>query len=364
MAGIIGNFINWASSGISKFFAGAADFLKKDVPKYMHGTGLNKQFYETIEKMSDEEIPNFVKQYSESAYKEVVRGSINGGTRLDAFKNMHSNYKAEVLREYGKAHKAEIDMKNAFNALDYGDAFKIRTQNQLDRVYGAINADGFETEYFKHQVRLAEHGKGMFADVFDFDFSNGGRNLNKEQMQALGKYFDEGGFSERLSRFTSDYLPEAAEDTSKLNYNLGMQKRYLRTKEGSRQLRLIQGKPGSKNGMRGSKRGESVIDTAIRKNASDADILNAHRDYLNKRLAGTPDIEGRWEAPDSFEKWATEQGIENSEIKRLSKELASGDPDHSGIGLWKFVKNHPRISTAMAVGGAWGISELAEDDSL
>ncbi len=47
-----------------------------------------------------------------------------------------------------------------------------------------------------------------------------------------------------------------------------------------------------------------------------------------------------------------------------AKAISSGNPDHSGIGLWQKIKDHPRISTAMAVGTVWGVSELTEDDSL
>lgn len=375
MAGIIDNFIDWAAPKIKGFLGGAASFLKKDtpevVPKYMHGTGLNKQFYETLRNMNDADIPDFIKGYSKDAYKELIRGSINGGTRLDAFNNMHKTYKAEVLKGYGKAHKAEIDMMNAFNALDYGEAFQIKTQGQLDKIYSAINQDNFSTEYFKHQVRLAEQGKGMFAKEFDFDFSNGGKNLNKEQMQALGKYFDEGGYSERLSNFTADYLPEEAEDVSRLNYNLGMQRRYLRTEEGQRQLELI-------NGGR-----KSPINQAIKKNKEYEDAYNAYKSHLSDRLATQPDIDTPWNKPLSFDEFGKKNGYATSYIEKMSnalnstsdtmnsqinkknaKKVSSGNPDHSGIGLWQKVKDHPVIATSVVMGTAWGISELVEDDSL
>lgn len=360
--------IDWAIPKIKKFLGGADTFVesieKEAVPKYMHGTGLNKQFYSTLESMDDESIPSFVKQYSDKAYREIIRGSINGGTRLDAFKNMPSSYKGEVLKGYGKAHRAEIEMQNAFNALDYGDAFKFGSQKQLDSVYRTIGQDNFHIEYFKHNVRLAEQGKGMFAKEFsNFDFSNGGRKLNKEQMQALGQYFDEGGFSDRLANFTADYLPEATKDTSRLNYNLGMQKRYLRTEEGQRQLGLITG--GRK----------SPINAAIKKNKKYTDVYSAYKDHLSNSLLTQPDIDTPWNKPVSFSEFAAEKGygvdIEqmsdplNSQVNKVNaKGVSSGNPDHSGIHLWQKIKDHPRISTAIAIGTAWGVSELTEDDSL
>ncbi len=63
-------------------------------------------------------------------------------------------------------------------------------------------------------------------------------------------------------------------------------------------------------------------------------------------------------------------GYDTEEINTIMKDMknakaiSSGNPDHSGIGLWQKIKDHPRISTAMAVGTVWGVSELTEDDSL
>lgn len=363
----ITSVIDWAAPKIKRFFGGASSFVDEtvDIPKYIHGTGLNKQFYKTIENMNDDDILNFVKDYSENAYKEMVKGSINGGTRLDAFRKMHKNYKREVLEGYGREHSAQINMINAFNALDYGDAFKINSQKQLDKVYATINQANFHTEYFKHNIRLAEQGKGMFKEfAADFDFSNGGRNLNKKQMQTLGNYFDEGGFSEKVAAFTADYLPETAEDASRLNYNLGMQKRYLRTDTGQSQLGIISG--GRK----------SPIAIAMKKDKKHRDVYNAYRSHLTNSLATEPDIDTPWNKPLGFREFVAQEGYGGSELDEMfdslnsqmnkinAQSISSGDPDHSGLGLWQLAKNHPVISTALATSAIYGVTELTEEDSL
>ena len=276
---------------------------------------------------------------------------------FDDFSKLSKNQRAEVLQNYRKEISSTVRDRNAFNALDY-DNFDPGSQKHLDSVYRTYTSEGFKDRYFQHQLERGYNG--MFGKEFkNFDLSDGGKNLNKEQLGALSDYFDT-EYNNKIVNFQDKYLPTGTLDVGpqqKLNYNIGLQKRYLNTKQGSSQLEMI-------HGMSGSKKGESIIDAAIRKNADDADTLNAYRDHLNKRLIDTPDIKGKWEAPQSFNDWATEQGIEDSEIKRLSKELASGNPDHSGIGLWQRAKKHPVITTSLVMGTAWGVSELTEDDSL
>lgn len=345
MAGIIDNFIDWATPKISKLFNGAAEFIQT-TPKYISNTDINSMFGKEMKANTAE----MIKKYGSNL--GLSDEALESFTYND-FSKLSKNQRGEILQNYRKEMSGVVRNKNAFNALDY-DNFDPGSQKHLDSVYRTMNSSEFKEAYMQHQIDLGK--KGMFGKEFNnFDFSDGGKNLNKEQLGALSDYFDS-EYGNKVANFQEKYLPTGVVENGpqqRLNYNLGLQKRYLGTKQGSAQLEMAHGL--------GGKKGESIIDAAIRKNASDADTLNAYRSHLNKHLVETPDIKGKWEAPQSFEQWATEQGMKDSEIKRISKELASGDPDHSGIGLWGLIKDHPRISTAMAVGTAWGISELTEE---
>lgn len=296
MAGFIKGLIDWGSNKLNKFLGGASDFLGA-TPEYISKVpGQNRVF------------------------------------RTGNVANM-----------------------NAFNALDYVD-FDPGSQGHLNAIYRTMNSGDFKDRYFQHQ--LEQGYGGMFGSKFgNFDLLDGGKHLNDKQLGSLSQYFDT-EYASRFERFQDLYLPNGAVSVGpqqKLSYNVGLQKRYLGTKEGMRQMQMA-------HGMSGSKNGESIIDAAIRKNAGDAGTLNAYRDHLNSHLVDAPGTKGRWSAPKSFGEWATEQGIEDSEIKRLSKELASGNPDHSGIDIWGMAKRHPVIATGVVMGTAWGVSEMYEED--
>lgn len=54
--------------------------------------------------------------------------------------------------------------------------------------------------------------------------------------------------------------------------------------------------------------------------------------------------------------------------EKTAKKVLNDATGKDGVGLWRkaltAVKNHPVISTGIGIGTVWGISELAEDDSL
>ena len=355
------------------FVDSAAKFLKldvsQDIPRYMHGKNYNKQFFDELADLSDNDIPDFVKQYSQDAYRQIIFDSINGGTRLDAFNRLHKNAKSEILESYNRQHKlkAKTDFLNAANALDYGDAFQINSQKQLDKIYKTINQNGFELEYMDRQVRLAEHGRGMFADEFkNFDFSNGGRKLTKEQMQTLGTYFNE-HYGERVGNFTADYVAEASEQLpDRLNYNLGMQKKYLRTKEGQRQMELLNDPKSIVN------KPNTLLNRFRGKEGEYETVYKAYKDHLTETLVNQPSIDDTWSKPLSVEEFASTKGYGISDSQKIvqpfnssdkasekmqAKKIASGDPDHSGISLWKVAS-----VTGAITAGAICVAGLFEDE--
>lgn len=50
--------------------------------------------------------------------------------------------------------------------------------------------------------------------------------------------------------------------------------------------------------------------------------------------------------------------------KAAAQDVLDNATGKDGIHLWQKIKDHPRISTAIAIGTVWGVSELTEDDSL
>lgn len=344
MAGIV--------DGFKRFLSGAAEFLGA-TPKYLDDS------VKTISK-------NFDELYKKNPVALLEKYSPDTLIEVDGKKALPENFSKAKLdatgarNAYIKETKEAVRRTNAFNALDY-DNFDPGSQVGLEKVYrtmtGPKTGEKFKKEYFQHQLDLGK--KGMFGDKFG-NFFNSGEPLNEKQLGVLSEYFDT-EYGNRIANFEKKYLQTGVEDVAgppqRLNYNLGLQKRYLNTDKGTRQLQMIHGMSG--------KKGESIIDAAIKKDSNNATTLNAYKEYINKNLVETPDINGsRWQAPKGFTDWATEQGIEDSEIKRISKELASGDPDHSGINIWQKAKDHPVIATSLVMGTAWGISELTENDSF
>ena len=349
--------IDWASPKIKSFIGGASDFVNT-TPKYIDDSTktLSKNFDELYKKNP----VSILEEYAPDVLVDV-----------DGKKTLPKNFSRRKLHSTGareayiKNTRDSIRRTNAFNALDY-ENFDPGSQVGLNKVYQTINQEGFKDLYFQHQLELGKKGRGMFADNYKNFFAKG-TELNDKQLETLGKYFNEKYYFDDagidggvLSRFQTKYTqtggsPEIGPN-QRLNYNVGLQKKYLTTANGQRQLGLIDSS---------NKKGKSIIDLAIEKNANDATTLNAYRDHLNKQLLESPDINGTWEAPQSFKDWAINEGTMNDEeIKRLSKELAAGDPDHSGIGIWQMAKNHPVIATSVVLGGVFGISELTEEDSL
>ena len=159
------------------------------------------------------------------------------------------------------------------------------------------------------------------------------------------------------SSTTVEQAVELNERARHLNFNYGMQKKYI----GENTSVLDFATSADSVDMRG-------INNAIN-NSSHAEELNAYRSYLNERLMTVPDKTGTWEAPDSIYDYFTKKGYDaetarqlNSEYNRLvSKRLASGNPDHSGIGIWQMAKRHPVIATGVVMGTAFGISELVDE---
>ena len=144
-----------------------------------------------------------------------------------------------------------------------------------------------------------------------------------------------------------------------LNFNYGMQKKYINDN-----VSVLDFATSADSDLRG-------INKAINK-SSHSEELNAYRSYLNERLMNVPSKSGTWEKPDDIYSYFTKKGYNASDAtelkteynKLVSKNIASGNPDHSGINIWEKAKKHPVIATGVVMGTAFGISELTEDDSF
>lgn len=322
----------------------------KGTPDYIDNSSINKMFYKELKSNPND----IIEKYGTDYIKEL-----NGKKIIPEFDKLSKTQQGEILSKYRKEMTSNIRDTNAFNALDY-DNFDPGSQKHLESVYRTMNSDDFKNRYLQHQIELGE--SGMFGKKYsNFDFSDGGKNLTEAQRKSLQKEFDI-QYDDRMSRFQALYSVDGGGPDigppQRLNYNKGLQTRYLESKQGKKQLDMLHGGLGKKN--------KSIIETAIEKNEEGKQAYEGYRSYLQNSLENTPEISNtnRWSAPDSFEKWATREGYSTDDVKELSKYLASGNPDHSGIDLWQKIKDHPRISTAIAVGTVWGVSEFAEEDSF
>lgn len=343
--------IDLAAPVVKKFLGGADDFVD-DSARYITNSGINDIFEKEMKKNT---IEMMQKYGGNLGLKEDVIKKFT----YDDYSKLSKNQRAEVLQNYRNEMKKYM---NAFNALDHADNYHMDNQAQLNNVWNTINEDYFDIKYFKYNIRQAGQGKGMFVDEFvkaGWDFSDSGNNLTKEQMESLKKYFD-AELDQRVGTFQADFVvPEG--DTSRLNYNLGMQTRYLRTPEGQKQMRLLENR-------------KSPINRIKRKNAQYRDVYNAYKDHLTDTLVNKPDINGTWSKPQSIEEFSRKRGYGQTPLaeilepfgetptetvdKAAAKQIASGDPDHSGIGIWKKVA----IGAGLGIAGAICISGLTEDE--
>lgn len=346
-------FIDKGIDFLSSLAKSGKEFVQsavKNTPDYINNNGINKMFYKELSSGQDD----IIKKYGSDFIKEM-----DGKEIIPRFDNLSKAQKGEILTNYRREMSSKVRDTNAFNALDY-EKFDPGSQKHLDSVYRTMSSEGFSDRYMQHQIELGN--SGMFGGKYsNFDFSNGGKNLTSAQRETLQKEFDK-QYSDKVYAFESLYTPKGNSDigpNQRLNYNRGLQKRYLNTKQGSQQLDMISNS-NKKN------QSETIIESAIRKNKEGRAAYEGYQSYLKKSIIDTPELSNtkRWSAPDSFETWASKEGYSTEEIKNLSKHIASGNPDHSGLHLWQKAKRHPAIATGIVMGTAWGVSELTEDDSF
>ena len=348
-------FIDKGIDFLSSLAKGGKEFVQsavKKTPDYINNNGINKMFYKELSSGQDD----IIKKYGSDFIKEM-----DGKEIIPRFDDLSKTQRGEILNNYRKEMSSKVKDTNAFNALDY-EKFDPGSQKHLDSVYRTMNSEGFSDRYMQHQIELGN--SGMFGKSYsNFDFSDGGKNLTNAQKKSLQEEFNK-QFSDRISSFENLYTPAGNPDIGpiqRLNYNQGLQKRYLNTKQGSKQLDMIEGYSNSNK----KNKSETIIESAIRKNKEGKAAYKGYQSYLKKSIIDTPELSNtKWSAPDSFETWASKEGYSTEEIKNLSKHIASGNPDHSGIGIWQKAKKHPVIATSLVMGTAWGVSELTEDDSF
>lgn len=267
------------------------------------------------------------KEFVQSAVKNTPDYINNNGINKMFYKELSSG-QDDIIKKYGSDFIKEMDGKEIIPRFD----------------------------------DLSKAQKGEILTNYRREMSSKVRDTNA-QKKSLQEEFNK-QFSDRISSFENLYTPAGNPDIGpiqRLNYNQGLQKRYLNTKQGSKQLDMIEGYSNSNK----KNKSETIIESAIRKNEEGRAAYEGYQSYLKKSIIDTPELSNtKWSAPDSFETWASKEGYSTEEIKNLSKHIASGNPDHSGINIWEKAKKHPVIATSLVMGTAWGISELTEDDSF
>lgn len=378
----------------------------------------------------------FGKEAFDSVKKLWVEGSqkvSNMAFDADTFYDVTNNVAAKKGGENGfvMLKEARDTMRDELDTMSlklYNNKYNVASQAELEKAYSNMYDEAFINRAYNQQIYAAGKGKGVFADndkYSNFDFSDMGKNLTKEQQEILMKEFRT-DYDSRLEDIYKTYVPddmvlsnnaklnskgqstngqswiervegdvvetgnviddissnkpvgpsidgptvplldgpveEAVKLHSKandLNFNYGMQKKYI-----SENVPVLDFATSAESDLRG-------INKAIN-NSTHTKELNAYRNYLNERLMTVPDKTGTWEAPDNIFDYFTKQGYDATTAKELkteynklvSKNIASGNPDHSGIGLWQKAKKHPVIATSLVTGTAFGISELTEEDSF
>lgn len=349
-------FIDKGINFLSSLAKGGKEFVQsavKNTPDYISNNGINKMFYKELNSGQDD----IIKKYGSDFIKEI-----DGKEIIPQFDDLSKTQRGEILNNYRKEMSSKVRDTNAFNALDY-EKFDPGSQKHLDSIYRTMNSEGFSDRYMQHQIELGN--SGMFGGKYNnFDFSDSGKNLTNAQRETLQKEFNK-QYSDKTYAFENLYTPMGPSDigpSQRLNYNQGLQKRYLETKQGSQQLDMITGFSNSNK----KNKSETIIESAIRKNEEGRTAYEGYQSYLKKSIIDTPELNNtkRWSVPDSFETWAGKEGYSTEEIKNLSKHIASGNPDHSGINIWEKAKRHPVIATSIVMGTAFGVSELTENDSF
>ena len=317
----INSAINWASPKISNFLSGASEFIGM-TPKYLD-EDYEKSFIKMIKK---DKSGTLMSKYGDGL------GDSYSSLSLQDRRKVYSNFKNDVRQT------------NAFNALDY-DKFGIGNQKHLQDIYSAMTDPDFKDAYINHQISLGRRGTlGSKYKNFKFD------NLNNEQLGVLHKEYAE-EYAKRIDKFNSTYIPDGGNGP---NYNYGLQQRYLNSGQGKELNASFFG--NNKYARRNNK--------IIKKGGEQGQALEAYRGYLSGVINDVPDVnDDLWTPPKSFYDYASDTlTMEHEQAKKISKKIAMGDPDHSGIGIWDFAKNHPAIATGIATSAAFGISELFEED--
>ena len=334
MAGFISNAINWASPKISSFLDKASSFLNL-TPKYLEDKPVLDGYYNLMKKNTADMMSKYGGEFSNITSFDDFK-ALSSADR----KKIYANFKEDVIRTNRQT--------NAFNALDYDD-FNIGNQKHVETIYKTMGTDDFKEAYFQHQVKL---GREDMFDDYKYDF----KNLSKKEESVLRKKFEK-EYAKRVENFNKTYIPDGANGP---NYNYGLQQRYINSNEGRR----LHGS------FFGDNRFAKKNNKYIKKNKEGAEAIDAYRSYLGGKLNKVPEISDDvlWEPPKSFREFATDAdnglGLGEKEAKMISKQIAMGDPDHSGLGLWQLAKKHPVISTALVTSAIYGVTELTEDDSL
>lgn len=322
---------------------------------------------------------------SKAAFDEDTFYDVTNNVVAKSDKNVENGF--VMLNEARDAMRDELDTTSL---RLYNNKYNVGSQGELETAFSNMSDKAFIERAYNQQIYAASKGKGLFGEKYsNFDFSDMGKNLTQEQKDILTKEFKE-DYNERVKDIYSAYTPKEY-DTGKiidntptsnqpvnpnqlliegptsnihekaadLNFNYGMQQKYIG--ENVNQLNFA---TSAESDLRG-------INKAINK-SSHADELKAYRSYLNDKMMTVPSKNGTWESPDSIHDYFTKQGYESQKAgelkseynKLISKNIASGNPDHSGIDIWGKAKRHPVIATATVMGTAFGISELTEDDSF
>lgn len=323
-----------------------------------------EQFYSN---MYDE---NFARRM----YKNQVQAAIKGKGDLAKFRNFFENM------------NEGISVDDAFKKLtkeqreSLTKEFRTQYEGKLNEIYEAYVPDNMVlSKNAKLNAKGQAVGSPSWIQKFEGDIvDNGVFGVNDVPSGAdsyglvhvgdtpMNTYNSGGGIGgptvpllEGPKPNTVERAVEIHERAKDLNFNYGMQKKFI--KENTDVLNFA---TSNTSDMRD-------FNKAINESKY-AKELDAYRSYLNNNLMTVPTKEGTWKNPDSIYDYFTGLGyniddanaLKTEYNKLISKRIASGNPDHSGIDIWGMAKRHPVIATGVVMGTAFGISELAEEDSL
>lgn len=295
-------------------------------------------------------------KYGEEGYARSGYTKINP---LDNKSKSKINRTTDIFSQMEKAIKNPEYFIHRDTGIDFAkDTLKYASVNGLeDEAYNNLVRQTLQdTDFLVKMKSDDEFMRGVIAKMNDSEF----------QEQYLKSQYNTGRFNKKYNYGTKNYdeLTDAqkqriATDTQKqidfvnFQYGNGMEEAGKAYNRGliTKQLGDIDSKGYKKRQSKELKKAKKI---------GYGEQKQAYQDFVRQ----TYDEGGTLINEDEF--YRQTYGYDAEEINTMMKDMknakaiSSGNPDHSGIGLWKKVG----IGAAVAGATAWGISEVAEDDDF